>query len=46
MASIKLYINILIELLIDSKTEIKIESIEKTVQINPFTFQKTTLKAP
>jgi hypothetical protein len=44
MASIKLYNNILIELLIDSKTKIKIESIVKTVEIYPFTFQETILK--
>ena len=46
MASIIMYNNILIELLINSKTEIKIEPIEKTVAISPFTFQKTTLKPP
>ena len=46
MANIKQYNNILIECLADNKTKIRNKPIKKTIEINPFTFQKTTLKSP
>jgi hypothetical protein len=46
MANIKQYNNIIIECLADNKTEIRNKPIKKAIEINPFTFQKTSLKIP